>query len=145
MLWILIAIVAAAAGVVVANFVLKPKQASEHAVEALFQAKMPDPAGSELDLSKFRGKTLVVNFWAPWCGPCRMMAPEFSKAATALKGKARLVKLNTEQHQKAAAQFGIRGIPTLIAFGKGREAARQSGALPAAKIEAFALRSPEGR
>lgn len=84
---------------------------------------------------------LVVDFWAPWCGPCRTMAPEFSKAAESLKGRARLVKLNTEAHPNAARRFGIRGIPTMIAFRGGREAGRQSGALPAAQIEAFAAQT----
>lgn len=77
---------------------------------------------------------LVVDFWAPWCGPCRMMAPEFSKAADALKGRARLVKLNTEDHPQAGATYGIRGIPTMIRFAGGREAARQSGAMQASAI-----------
>jgi len=77
---------------------------------------------------------LVVDFWAPWCGPCRMMAPEFSKAAGELKGRARLVKLNTEEHQQAGSAYGIRGIPTMIRFENGREAARQSGAMQAGAI-----------
>lgn len=76
----------------------------------------------------------VLDVWAPWCGPCRMMAPEFSKAATELNGQARLVKLNTEQHQAAGHTYGIRGIPTMAAFAGGRERARQSGAMPAASI-----------
>ena len=80
------------------------------------------------------GLPLVVDFWAPWCGPCRMMAPQFQQAAQALKGSARLVKLNTEDHPEAGARYGIRGIPTLAAFRGGREAARQSGAMPAAGI-----------
>ncbi|MFV0512959.1 MAG: thioredoxin TrxC [Jhaorihella sp.] len=80
---------------------------------------------------------LVADFWAPWCGPCRMMAPEFSKAAATLSGQARLVKLNTEDHQEAGAKYGIRGIPTMVAFSGGREVRRQSGAMSEAQIVAW--------
>lgn len=77
---------------------------------------------------------LVADFWAPWCGPCRMMAPEFSKAAKTLSGQARLVKLNTEDHQAAGMKYNIRGIPTMVTFKGGREAKRQSGAMSEAQI-----------
>ena len=81
---------------------------------------------------------LIVDFWAPWCGPCRMMAPEFSKAADALRGSVRLIKINTEDHPGAGQGYGIRGIPTMIAFQGGRERKRQSGAMPAAQIVSWA-------
>ncbi len=77
---------------------------------------------------------LVVDFWAPWCGPCRMMAPEFSKAASMLAGQARLVKVNTEADPQAGAAYAIRGIPTMVAFKGGRERTRQSGAMQAPAI-----------
>ncbi len=80
---------------------------------------------------------LLVDFWAPWCGPCRMMAPEFARAAEALGTGARLAKINTEDHPKVSAKHNIRGIPTMILYRNGREVARQSGAVPASAIEAF--------
>ncbi|MEQ8366976.1 MAG: thioredoxin domain-containing protein, partial [Roseicyclus sp.] len=76
-------------------------------------------------------------FWAPWCGPCRMMAPEFEKAARALSPKARFAKINTQDHQDVSQRYGIRGIPLLILFRGGKEVARLPGARPAAEIEDF--------
>src|SRR5687768_10390879 len=72
---------------------------------------------------------VVVDFWAPWCGPCRMMAPHFERAAAEIEPNARLAKLNTEESQQLAARFGIRGIPTLVILRNGEEIARQSGAM----------------
>lgn len=77
---------------------------------------------------------VVVDFWAPWCGPCRMMAPHFERAAAQLEPEVRLAKVNTEEEQTAAARYGIRSIPTLIAFKGGREVARQSGAMDAGNL-----------
>ncbi|MDD5268948.1 MAG: thioredoxin TrxC [Methylococcales bacterium] len=77
---------------------------------------------------------VVVDFWAAWCGPCKMMAPAYAQAAIKLEPRARLAKLNTEHEQGIAGQFNIRSIPTLIIFKGGKEIARQSGALSAADI-----------
>jgi len=72
---------------------------------------------------------LVVDFWAPWCGPCRMMAPAFEAAARVLEPQARLVKVNTEQAQVTAGRLGIRSILTLVLFEDGREVTRTTGAM----------------
>jgi thioredoxin 2 len=81
---------------------------------------------------------VVVDFWAPWCGPCRSMAPQFEQAAQVLRGRALLVKVNSDDSPRAAARFGIRSIPTLVRLQRGREVQRCTGAMPAARIVAFA-------
>jgi thioredoxin 2 len=77
---------------------------------------------------------LVVDFWAPWCGPCRMMAPAYEQAATILEPHVRLAKVNTEEEQALGARFGIQSIPTVMLLRGGREVARQSGAVGAQDI-----------
>jgi len=81
---------------------------------------------------------VVVDFWASWCGPCKAMAPSFSKASATLEPNIRLAKLNTEEAQSIAATFNIRSIPTLVVFKDGKEVARQAGAMSAEAIEAWA-------
>jgi thioredoxin 2 len=84
------------------------------------------------------GLPLLVDFWAPWCGPCRMMAPEFAKAAEQLEPRMRLAKVDTEAEPALGQRFGIRSIPTLALFTGGREIARQPGALAAPEIVRWA-------
>jgi thioredoxin 2 len=106
-------------------------------------AKLVEPRVHDLDSATLRkaetkdSLPLLVDFWAPWCGPCRMMAPEFEKAARALAPQVRFAKINTQVHGDVSQRYGIRGIPLLILFRNGQEVARLTGARPAAEIEAF--------
>jgi thioredoxin 2 len=88
-------------------------------------------------LATLAGKTelpVVVDFWAPWCGPCRQMAPQFQAAAAQLKGRVVFAKVNSDDNPSASAQFAIRSIPTMVLLRGGREVARQSGAMSAGQI-----------
>jgi thioredoxin 2 len=90
---------------------------------------------------------VVVDFWAPWCGPCRMVAPELEKVAASTAGRYLVVKVNTDVLTELGERYGIRSIPTMAVFAGGKEIARTSGARPAKDIEAFvagAVASPRG-
>lgn len=87
---------------------------------------------------------VVVDFWAPWCGPCHMVAPELEKVARAAAGRYLVLKVNTDAIPELGDRFGIRSIPTMAVFQAGREAGRTSGARPAADIDAF-IQSTLGR
>jgi thioredoxin 2 len=80
---------------------------------------------------------VLVDLWAPWCGPCRMVAPEVAKVAARQAGKLLIVKVNTDEVEELGLRLGIRSIPTMAVFNAGREVARTAGARPAADIEAF--------
>jgi thioredoxin 2 len=80
---------------------------------------------------------VVVDFWAAWCGPCKMMAPVFARAAAELEPEMRFLKVDTEAEQSLAAQYGIRSIPTLMVFRKGKVIAQQAGALDATRMRAW--------
>ena len=81
---------------------------------------------------------VIVDLWAPWCGPCRMMAPQFEQAAALLKGRAVLAKVNSDDNPQASVRHRIRSIPTLLMFRGGQEAKRQSGVMPAQELVRWA-------
>ena len=103
--------------------------------ERLFTGHPIALTAGDFDMHAFRSDIpLVVDFWAPWCGPCQVMSPAYEQAAKILEPQLRLAKVNTEEEQALGARFGIQSIPTVMLLRGGREVARQSGALGAQDI-----------
>ena len=103
--------------------------------EAIFSAHPVELNGGNFERHISRNDIpVLVDFWAPWCGPCLAMAPAFEEAASILEPNVRVAKLNTEDEQMIGGRFGIRSIPTMVLFRNGQEVARQSGAMMAGDI-----------
>jgi thioredoxin 2 len=108
------------------------------------KAKLFDGEPLAVDAAAFDRHTgkndiaVLVDVWAPWCGPCRSMAPQFAKAAQMLEPDVRLLKLNSDEQPAISARYGIRSIPTMLLFKNGKLAAQTSGAMEATKIVAWA-------
>jgi len=101
----------------------------------LFQGRAVDLTAANFDRHALKSDLpVVIDFWAAWCGPCRMMTPNFEAAAPRLEPRVRMAKLDTEAEPAIAGRYGIQGIPTMIMIRKGRELARTSGAMPTAAI-----------
>ena len=101
----------------------------------LFQGRAVELNAANFDSHALKSELpLVIDFWAEWCGPCRMMTPNFEMAVPRLEPRARLGKLDTEAEPAIARRYGIRGIPSMVMIRKGREVARTSGAMPMAAI-----------
>ena len=98
----------------------------KHITDASFEADVLQP-----------GSTVLVDFWAEWCGPCKMIAPILDEVATAYQGKLSIAKMNVDENRAMPARFGIRGIPTLMLFKNGELAATKVGALSKAQLTAF--------
>ena len=114
------------------------KASCGHCKASLLETKpLPLDAGTFDRLMLNDERLIIADFWAPWCGPCRSMAPAFEEAARAFPLKVQFVKINTEEQQAIAGRFSIRSIPTIIAFKNNRIVDQISGALPAAQIIAW--------
>lgn len=107
--------------------------------EALFTGQPIEVDGAGLDrhVANSQGMGVLLDVWAPWCGPCRAMAPQFATAATILEPEVRLLKLNSDAHPQAAARLGVTGIPALILFRDGEIVARNAGLMSAQQLEAW--------
>jgi thioredoxin 2 len=118
-----------------------------HCKEALPPLAEPIEVHSAAEFDRLVSRAsvpVVVDYWAPWCGPCRMVAPELKKVAARQAGSAVVAKVNTDEVTELGERYNIRSIPTLAVFGGGKEIARSTGARPAEQIEALIQRASGG-